>query len=400
MSVGNCLWRDARGASRSLFTVVVGVVSVRSEVGLSGCWRTEALVGGSDAVRSQITFRIYGVRLGLLWYFWRGCDGIPANLAAAPNCHCSTSFPHSLNRFSSVFLGRPSCRPDYLTIERHRHHPPTTVDEGARGGLSQAHFGSVEQPSPSCRPLLHPTGFDVSMLIGRCGLFCGGVFRDSGRGGWLCNRVGCTCSRAGRLGSGLVLLIQVHEWIQVTRLVVFDLDYTLWPFYCECRSKREMPSLYPQAKGILNAFKEKGFDMAIASRSPTPDIANTFLDKMNFKPMFVAKAWSFSSLAFGMSVPQGMISIIPGSGFGLRLSEFTGSRFVHNRSVISTKGCEGQILDFPWFHLSARIKDAFSWLWISRVLLGSTGLGGYCFGTGLSHVLRFWLVWVGYVHGI
>lgn len=50
-----------------------------------------------------------------------------------------------------------------------------------------------------------------------------------------------------------------------------------------------MPSLYPQAKGIVSALKEKGIEMAIASRSPTSDIANTFLDKLNLKPMFVAK---------------------------------------------------------------------------------------------------------------
>ncbi|KAH6773220.1 Haloacid dehalogenase-like hydrolase superfamily protein [Perilla frutescens var. hirtella] len=73
------------------------------------------------------------------------------------------------------------------------------------------------------------------------------------------------------------------------RLVVFDLDYTLWPFYCECRSKREMPRLYPDAKGILYALKDKGVKMAIASRSPTPDIANTFLDKLGIKSMFVAQ---------------------------------------------------------------------------------------------------------------
>ncbi|XP_020588441.1 magnesium-dependent phosphatase 1 [Phalaenopsis equestris] len=72
-------------------------------------------------------------------------------------------------------------------------------------------------------------------------------------------------------------------------LVVFDLDYTLWPFYCEMRSKREMPSLYPQAKGIIHAFQERGIEMAIASRSPTPDIANTFIDKLSLKSMFVAK---------------------------------------------------------------------------------------------------------------
>ncbi|KAI5057744.1 hypothetical protein GOP47_0027759, partial [Adiantum capillus-veneris] len=71
------------------------------------------------------------------------------------------------------------------------------------------------------------------------------------------------------------------------RLVVFDLDYTLWPFYCECRSKRESPRLYPEARGILNALKEKEVKMAIASRTPTPDIAQVFLNKLGLTSLFV-----------------------------------------------------------------------------------------------------------------
>ncbi|KAM0061067.1 putative protein-tyrosine-phosphatase [Helianthus debilis subsp. tardiflorus] len=86
------------------------------------------------------------------------------------------------------------------------------------------------------------------------------------------------------------------------RLVVFDLDYTLWPFYCECRSKRETPSMYPHAKGILYALKEKGVDMAIASRSPTRDIAEAFIDKLGIKPLFVAQeifsSWSHKTEHF------------------------------------------------------------------------------------------------------
>lgn len=57
----------------------------------------------------------------------------------------------------------------------------------------------------------------------------------------------------------------------------------------ECLSKHAMPSLYPHAKGILYALKDKGVDIAIASRSPTPDIANTFLEKLGIKPMLVAQ---------------------------------------------------------------------------------------------------------------
>lgn len=59
--------------------------------------------------------------------------------------------------------------------------------------------------------------------------------------------------------------------------------------FSECRSKREMPSMYPHAKGILYALKDRGIDVAVASRSPTPDIADAFLDKLNIKSLFVAK---------------------------------------------------------------------------------------------------------------
>ncbi|XP_004504843.1 uncharacterized protein [Cicer arietinum] len=79
------------------------------------------------------------------------------------------------------------------------------------------------------------------------------------------------------------------------RLVVFDLDYTLWPFYCECRSKRDTPSLYPHSRGILSALRDKGIDAAIASKSPTPDIATVFLQKLRITSMFVAR---FTQLHF------------------------------------------------------------------------------------------------------
>ncbi|XP_021273615.1 magnesium-dependent phosphatase 1-like [Herrania umbratica] len=81
----------------------------------------------------------------------------------------------------------------------------------------------------------------------------------------------------------------IGQFQKLPCLVVFDLDYTLWPFYCECCDEDETPYLYQHAKAILLALKEKGIDIAIASRSPTPQIAKTFLDKLGIRPMFVAE---------------------------------------------------------------------------------------------------------------
>ncbi|CAL1370406.1 unnamed protein product [Linum trigynum] len=157
--------------------------------------------------------------------------------------------------------------------------------------------------------------------------------------------------------------MQIIGMFQVLpRLVVFDLDYTLWPFYCECRSKREMPSLYPHAKGILYALKDKGVDMAIASRSPTPDIATTFLDKLNIKSMFVAQeifsSWThktehFQKIHSRTSVPfnsmlffddedrnintvskMGVTSILVGNGVNLGALKEGLTRFSQNTNAV------------------------------------------------------------------
>ncbi|GFQ08355.1 magnesium-dependent phosphatase 1 [Phtheirospermum japonicum] len=143
------------------------------------------------------------------------------------------------------------------------------------------------------------------------------------------------------------------------RLVVFDLDYTLWPFYCECSP---MPSLYPNAKGILYALKDKGVDIAVASRSPTPDIATTFLEILGIKSMFVAQeifaSWThktdhFQKIKQTTGVPynemlffddenrnieavskMGVTSILVGDGVDLGALKRGFSKFLQNRSSL------------------------------------------------------------------
>uniref|UniRef100_A0A0E0F5B3 Magnesium-dependent phosphatase-1 n=1 Tax=Oryza meridionalis TaxID=40149 RepID=A0A0E0F5B3_9ORYZ len=86
------------------------------------------------------------------------------------------------------------------------------------------------------------------------------------------------------------------------RLVVFDLDHTLWPFH-DRLPKDEPPYLYPQARGILKALKDRGIEMAIASRaSRKKGVAKAFLEKLGIHFMFGAQeifyTWSPKSEHF------------------------------------------------------------------------------------------------------
>ncbi|XP_025794639.1 magnesium-dependent phosphatase 1 isoform X2 [Panicum hallii] len=121
--------------------------------------------------------------------------------------------------------------------------------------------------------------------------------------------------------------LQILGLFQVLpRLVVFDLDYTLWPFYCECRSKRDSPSLFRHARGIMYALKEKGVDMAIASRSPTPDIAKVFIDKLELQSMFVAQVSK-----------MGVTSVLVENGVNLDMFKLGLSNFATSFAASSRK---------------------------------------------------------------
>jgi magnesium-dependent phosphatase 1 len=45
--------------------------------------------------------------------------------------------------------------------------------------------------------------------------------------------------------------------------------------------------LYPEARPVLDALHEVGIPIAVASRSPTPEIATKFLQDLGLLPMFV-----------------------------------------------------------------------------------------------------------------
>ncbi|KAH0853065.1 hypothetical protein HID58_090731 [Brassica napus] len=96
--------------------------------------------------------------------------------------------------------------------------------------------------------------------------------------------------------------------------------------------------------GIMSGLKEKGIQMAIASRSPTSDIANTFIDKLNIKSLFVAKeifsSWSHKTEHFqkihtrtGVS-KMGVTSILVGDGVTLGALRQGLTEFSQNHNTI------------------------------------------------------------------
>lgn len=85
-------------------------------------------------------------------------------------------------------------------------------------------------------------------------------------------------------------------------LLVFDLDYTLWPFWVDTHVTPPLKAkdnntrvadkwgesfaFYPGTSNILYAAKEAGIPMGIASRTHTPDLAREMLKSLVVTPPF------------------------------------------------------------------------------------------------------------------
>ncbi|XP_062100403.1 uncharacterized protein LOC133806294 isoform X2 [Humulus lupulus] len=81
----------------------------------------------------------------------------------------------------------------------------------------------------------------------------------------------------------------IAQYTPLPRLFVFDLDYTLWPLYCEFNEDDDKPRLYAESSLVLHALKDKGIDLAVASRTPTPKVASAFLKTLAIDSIFLAK---------------------------------------------------------------------------------------------------------------
>lgn len=58
---------------------------------------------------------------------------------------------------------------------------------------------------------------------------------------------------------------------------------------CQCsevKSTRSTPRLYPEVRGIIEALREARVPMAIASRTPSPNIATVFLGKLQLMSQY------------------------------------------------------------------------------------------------------------------
>lgn len=120
----------------------------------------------------------------------------------------------------------------------------------------------------------------------------------------LCRKGTQRASHMTRVASPSRSILRLGPEARRPELVVFDLDYTLWPFWCEMYTVADDPRLYPESMAVLDALREAEVLMAVASRTPTPKVGAAFMRKLGLEKYFVSTQLIPASSGFDHATAQ------------------------------------------------------------------------------------------------